>query len=335
MRTLAIAILLILNSIFAHSCTTFVLKTDSELIFGRNLDWVSDNGLVVANKRNIQKSSLVFPPDLPTKWTSKYGSITFNQFGKELPFGGINETGLVIEIMLVPGDYPEFDNRTAINELQWIQYQLDNCETIEEVIASDGKIRISKIDKNIHFLVCDRFGNVAVIEFDKKGMIAYKGSDLPIPVLENDPYSESLNRNTAKENCRFNTAARLVERYNAKPQTSAIEYSFNILDKVALDGAWSIVYDVKNMEVQFKTASFRTIRKIRIHDFDFECEEKSKIYDMKLTDKGYINTLFIPYSGELNRRKFDDAIFRNGIQLPQAILNEFYVINTTCICSKE
>jgi len=36
------------------------------------------------------------------------------------------ETILVIEIMCADVSYPEFDDRPAVNELQWIQYQLDN-----------------------------------------------------------------------------------------------------------------------------------------------------------------------------------------------------------------
>jgi penicillin V acylase-like amidase (Ntn superfamily) len=332
MKTLITICLLTLNSVIAYSCTTFVLKNDNSLVFGRNLDWVSDNGVIVVNKRNIQKTSLVFPPEKSTTWTSKYGSITFNQFGKELPFGGINEKGLVVEIMLVSGNYPDFDKRTAINELQWIQYQLDNAETIEDIIESDNKIRISKIDQNLHFLICDNSGNVAVIEFDKKGMHVYKGADLPIPVLENDLYSRSLEKNKAKEDCRFRTASNMLEQYYIKPNSPAVDYSFNILDKVALDGSWSIIYDIKNMEIHFKTSSDKTLKKIRINDFDFNCKEVSKLYDLARKDKEYINMYFTNYSSELNNNKLDAAIKSNGIQLPKDVLNQFYNYNKTCNC---
>ena len=163
MKILTITLFILLNSFLTLSCTTFVLKNDSSLVFGRNLDWVSDNGVIVVNKRNMTKTSLVFSPEKATHWTSKFGSVTFNQFGQEFPFGGINEKGLVVEIMVVAGQYPKFDKRTAINELQWVQFQLDNSRTIEEVIASDKNIRISVIDQNLHFLICDSFGNIAVI----------------------------------------------------------------------------------------------------------------------------------------------------------------------------
>jgi choloylglycine hydrolase len=162
MKLLFFSILLSLKVSTGFSCTTFVLKNDSTLLFGRNLDWVSDDGIAVVNKRNVEKTALVLPPSRPMEWTSKYGSLTFNQFGKEFPFGGINEKGLVVEIMLVKTEYPEADKRAAVNELQWVQYQLDCSKSVEEVIKSDSFLRISKIRQNLHFLICDSAGNTAV-----------------------------------------------------------------------------------------------------------------------------------------------------------------------------
>ncbi len=36
---------------------------------------------------------------LQVHWTAVYGSISFNQYGKEFPTGGMNEKGLVVELM--------------------------------------------------------------------------------------------------------------------------------------------------------------------------------------------------------------------------------------------
>ncbi len=96
------------------------------------------------NKRNVTKTAAAFPPEKPITWTSKYGNITFNQMGREFPYGGINEAGLVIEQMwLDKTRYPVSDNRYGLSELQWIQYQLDNSATINDVIASDTLVRVS------------------------------------------------------------------------------------------------------------------------------------------------------------------------------------------------
>lgn len=177
MKKIVVIFILLLHSIQAFSCTTFVLKDSGKFVFGRNLDWFSDNGLVLVNKRGVKKTSLIFPPEKTTRWTSRYGSISFNQFGKELPFGGVNEKGLIVEVMLVDGSYPDYDQRTAVNELQWVQYQLDNSSTVDEVIETDEFIRIRKVNQNLHYLVCNRSGETAVIEFGADGMTVYRGDD--------------------------------------------------------------------------------------------------------------------------------------------------------------
>ena len=159
----------------------------------------------------------------PLEWIAKYGSVTFNQFGKEFPYGGINEKGLVIEIMVAKADYENFDNRKAINELQWIQYQLDNAKSIDEVISSKSKLRISPIDQELHFLICDSGGNVAAIEFRNGAMVVYRNNHLPIEVLENDLYSKSLEKHRKNIECRFSTATNMINNYRAEIDGSIID----------------------------------------------------------------------------------------------------------------
>ena len=127
-------------------------------------------------------------------WVSKYGSITFNQYGKEFPTGGMNEKGLVVELMwLDETQYPAPDSRPAISVLQWIQYQLDNCATVEEILATDKILRIATVGTTpLHYLVTDKQGNAATIEFLNGRLIVHKGKDLSVPVLTNNTYQESV-----------------------------------------------------------------------------------------------------------------------------------------------
>jgi choloylglycine hydrolase len=83
--------------------------------------------------------------------------------------------------------YPESDDRPVLGVLQWIQYQLDNNATIEEVIATDAKIRISPNNPPLHYLIADASGNAATIEFFNGKIVVHKGKDLPFPVLTNNP----------------------------------------------------------------------------------------------------------------------------------------------------
>ncbi len=173
------------------ACTTFCLQDDNDLAFGRNYDWHLDHGLVIVNKRNVAKRALLLDPgDKPAKWVSKYGSVTFNQYGRELPCGGMNEAGLVLETMWLTGaKYPDRDGRPAV--MAWVQYQLDTCSTIEEVIASDKQVRVTSITPMpLHFFGCDRQGNTATFEFLGGELVCHTGESLPVKVLTNDTYDK-------------------------------------------------------------------------------------------------------------------------------------------------
>ena len=321
----------LLNIYTAFSCTTFVLKDKSTLIFGRNLDWVSDNGLVVINKRNTKKTALVFPPEIPATWTSKYGSVTFNQFGKEFPYGGINEKGLVIEIMRSDAEYPAPDNRPALNELQWIQYQLDNSETLDDVIANDNNVRIKAVKQQLHFLVCDKNGNTAVLEFKDGKLKVFKDETLPLPILANSYYPNDVKKYEQNVSCRFTKVANHLNTYKANPG-NPVDYSFKILNDVALDGSWSIVYDIKHMTIHFKSHSKQTIKTFSMDSFDFDCDTDVMALPINTPYKSKVDTYFKPYNHELNTKIMKDAMRTNQIHLPQHILDVFYGYAKTVYC---
>jgi len=288
------------------------------MIFGRNYDWITDAGMVCTNLKGLSKTSLATENGGTISWISKYGSITFNQYGKEFPTGGMNEKGLVVELMwLDETKYPPADTRPAIGVLQWIQYQLDNYTTIDEVIATDKKLRISPTGTTpLHYLIADANGNAATIEFLNGKMVVHKGNDLIVPVLTNNIYDESVkayknsssNGNNSLE--RFSEACSMINKLNADGITKPIsEFAFDILGEVAQGDftKWSIVYDLKNKSIQFKTNRFKQIKTVSFSAFDFNCTAKSKARDMNQAGSGIINKLFLDYNATLNKRIVETA----------------------------
>ena len=120
----ALAVLVLLPC-EARACSTFCLERGGsrvgetrEVVFGKNYDFGIGYGMLVVNKRGVAKTSLVDAPNRPATWTSRYGSLTFNQFGREFPMGGMNEAGLAVELMwLDAARYPELDSRPALGVL--------------------------------------------------------------------------------------------------------------------------------------------------------------------------------------------------------------------------
>ncbi len=296
------------------------------MIFGRNYDWVTDAGMVCTNLKGLSKTSMKTQDGETISWVSEYGSITFNQYGKEFPTGGMNEKGLVVELMwLDETKYPAADNRPAIGVLQWIQYQLDNCSTIDEVIATDKKLRIATIGTTpLHYLIADAKGNAATIEFLDGKMVTHKGNDLPLPVLTNSVYDESVKsyKNSSPSGNgnsfafgnnsldRFGDACSMIQQFKAGNNNKpVIDYAFDILAEVAQGNStkWSIVYDITNKTIQFRTNRFNQVKSFNFSAFDFNCNSVSKVWDMNQAATGNINTRFENFSTDINRRIVETA----------------------------
>ena len=177
-----------------------MLKSGINVIAGHNLDKGKHaHGTVFINKRGINKqgkswTELAYNKSVPNpkiEWTSKYGSVTFNRFCRDFPDGGMNEAGLFIEEMSLAGtSWPVDDSKPKIFMCLWMQYALDNFESIEQVVQSAHDFSIE--GWSWHFFTADSNGNAAVIEFLDEKVVIYKGDDLPIPVLANTKYEKEL-----------------------------------------------------------------------------------------------------------------------------------------------
>lgn len=297
------------NSV-VRACTTFCYADGGTLVFGRNYDWNIGDGMVIVNKRSVSKRALVDPT--PASWTSQYGSVTFNQYGREFPMGGMNEKGLVVELMwLDEARYPAGDGRGALPTLQWIQYQLDNCATVKDVLLTDRLVRIAfNGSAKIHFLVADATGDVATVEFLHGLMVAHRGNHLEYPVLTNDTYDRSadyakkVGKRTGKSPVssldRFARAAS-YER-NATSPDQAVQHAFAMLDDVAQGDytQWSIVYDIKEHRVYFRTRVARNIRYMNLNGLAFECISPVGVLDVNAPLSGDVAGELKPYSADAN-----------------------------------
>jgi len=322
---LVLLVLFLPQGSLVDACTTFCINDGESLVFGRNYDWSIGVGLVMVNRSGIVKSALIPPTDVPAQWVSKYGNITFNQYGRGLPMGGMNEKGLVVEQMwLQETKYPEPDDRGALRELTWIQYQLDNCETVDEVIATDSEVRITQESVPIHFLICDARGETAVIEFLEGKMVAHRGEDLSFTALANSTYENSVRYlksckgfggekviadDSVSSLDRFAKAARGVVRYDAAEQGGAVARAFGILEEVSQGRAtrWSIVYDVKNRAILFRTGKSPKIKILNLDEFDFGCQAPCRVLDIDCDATGVVHDRFVDYSVELNETLIYDA----------------------------
>lgn len=296
----------------AEACTTFCLRDGGRILFGKNYDWQVEDGLLVVNQRGLARTAADIAGDKPASWVSRYGSVTFNQYGRDFPSGGMNEAGLVIELMWLDGvRYPTPDRRPAVDVLQWIQYNLDRHATVAEVLAADQKVRIAS-EVPLHYLVADRKGQVATIEFLDGRLVAHTGKDLPVAALTNSTYRQSeAFRQSAKERGtlppgpgsleRFARAADRVAKFEGR-KGDAVAYAFETLDQVAQGSftKWSIVYEIDRGKIHFRTQSHRPIRTLSLAGLDFACGHPVRVLSLGKKVEGDVARHLVPYTREIN-----------------------------------
>ena len=321
------------------ACSSFLLKKDGSVIAGRNLDSSKFTpGVVVINHRGIWKESrswneLAYGRSVPNahlSWVSKYGSITFNTFCRDFVDGGMNEAGLFIqEMSLVENKYPENPAMPRFFMMLWMQYILDNFESVDQVVASAREVVID--GWNWHFFAADAEGNTAAIEFvDGRPVLTY-GEAMPITVLCNETYEKEMDLLKTYQGFggetqvvlkdagitrdpdapfvdeRFVNAATLI-KMSDDSQMLPLDYGMKVLDEMAWEGTqWSYVCDLTKKTVRFRTKDSPEIKELRFSDFTFDAADPTLMLDIHAT--GDIEPgSFSPYSLENNRASLEKKI---------------------------
>lgn len=265
----------------AYPCSSFVLKRDKTVLLGKNFDWTFDRGYIIKNPRNTTKVAYFTHSGIPAGWTSKYGSITFNQNGKEMPYGGMNEKGLVVEMLwLEDTRFNITEDKTYLNELEWIQYQLDNFQTVDEVIAHVEDLKIYPVKGKIHYILADAYGKSVIIEYlDGKPQIYEKEANTcqaitNKSVVFSEKYKDNL-QNIPRKNTSEIYRYHQLEKQLQNPGDFSEKTAFQMLKNVSISKGdfktvWSTVYNIQSKSISFFSHKHKKIKQINLNHIDFE-----------------------------------------------------------------
>jgi choloylglycine hydrolase len=308
-----------------QSCSTFMLAAEGTLLVGHNLDEGFEvPGQITVNPRGLAKQNVSWEDlkiggkgSIPRlRWVSKYGSITYNTVGREFIDGGMNEVGLYVgEMTLLGSVYPSDPKLPAFYHHQWMQYLLDSFATVPEVLDSLAGARPDG-HCQWHFLVADRAGRAAVIEFLDGRAVVHTGAHLPITVLGNLAYDDEMKALTEFEGFggakkvdfadrengrRFVWGAKMLRDFGARAPAEAVPYAFSILaqlDKGATK--WSLVFDIPGGRVSWRTNKARDIRFADLASFDLSCGTPALVLDIHGDASGDVANRFTPYNDTEN-----------------------------------
>ncbi len=222
------------------ACSGLQYRCAGHVYLAKNHDFMMGEGLLIVNPRGTLKA--VRDSQAPLEWRSTFGSVTYNQFGQEHPIGGMNEAGLVVEVLwLEQAQFPPEDARPDIGTLQWVQYQLDTADSVAAVIASDERLRIFDPHGKVHYFITDATGDVAVIEWIGGQRIVHRDRHLPVRAVANDPYALALQcledrvdpaeaqRRHVVSHDRFTSLAEVLQQI---PAGDGVAFGFSALDRV-------------------------------------------------------------------------------------------------------
>lgn len=311
------------------ACTTFLLGQSPSSVIGKSYDWDLGQGLVMVNKRGVAKQSLpLAATDKPLRWLSKYASVTFNQYGRELPNGGMNQAGLVVEIMwLDSSQYPPPDARPALTELQVIQWWLDSFASTAELTAHASDVRVSNAYGRVHYLVCDATGSCAAVEYLGGNLVITPG----VKALANHSYADSK-AYLAKHQGLLPPGSGSLERFTrastlaSAPKGDLTAQAFSILDRVRQDGRsrsqWNIVYQPGARRIWFRTRAEPRIKRVDLSAFDSSCVSPVETLDIDAGREGDVHAAFVRYDEAANARLVHRSLDPIADKLPPGTIEQ-------------
>ena len=191
--------MLLMSHTSVDACTALHLTaTDGGVVVGRTMEFGTDtksDAVVVPAGTRLTSS-------LPDKskgihYTTKYGIVGNNFMKKHMVVDGMNEKGLYIGALYLPGyaSYPEGTPENAAKSMapeDYVAWLLGNFSTVAEVKENYNKvILVQNPQKEIggqsfpgHFLVTDSSGASVVIEPTDNTLKLF---DNPLGVLTNSP----------------------------------------------------------------------------------------------------------------------------------------------------
>lgn len=308
----------------AYPCSSFVLKNGKTVLLGKNFDWTFDQGYVIKNLKNTAKVAYYTHTGTPASWVSKYGSITFNQNGKEMPYGGMNEEGLVVEMLwLEDTRFNISEERAYLNELEWIQYQLDNFRTVDEVIAHIENLKIYPIKGKIHYILADTQGKSVIIEYlDGKPRIYEKEANscqaiTNRSVVFSEKYIDHLQdvpKKNTSEIYRYHQLENQIRKLQS-PGDFSEKMAFQMLKSVSIPKGdfktvWSIVYNLENRTVSFFSHKHKKTKQINLNNIAFERDLSS--FNINQDEEIVLDTKLKPFAEQENFRMVSASLMHLG-----------------------
>ena len=316
----------------ALACSVSLLEANQKVLAARNMDWPEPNGMVVKNLRGIEKTAMLTPDGTsPYTWTSSYGSVTFDLIVETPSYGelsapgcGLNEAGLYAAALFVdPPKYPGAGTKPALSCMEVVRVLLDTCTTVSEALDKFNEFGITEfvvnkdLSADLHWFIVDKQGNCAIVEFPPENLGAISVNYPGRKCMTNEYYGPSyaylaqfqgfggtkpIPSDTDKRTSesRFVRDVYFSEEVMAKGDVTKDD-GFFVMGKVAqTEGTkgsnsptdWTIVYDLKNLDLYWTAIKNGNQRRIDLTRLDFSSSQKAASMDIQSAGTGDVTADF-------------------------------------------
>jgi choloylglycine hydrolase len=182
------------------ACTSFVLKAaDGAAVYGRTMEWGAFDlhSRLVVVPRGHEFTGHTPDGKAGLTWRGRHGAVALDALEKDLLTDGMNEQGLVVGVLYLPGfaEYQPYEPDTAARSLgpgDLASYLLTRFATVDEVRAGLEDVRVVSIPEPalggiappLHWMVAERSGRTIVIEYLEGRLHVFEN---PLRVLTNAP----------------------------------------------------------------------------------------------------------------------------------------------------
>lgn len=309
-------LILLLRVMETWGCSAYFLPNGT---LGKNYDWYVKHGhaAVFVNPRRVFRTAMdLSPPEggKPKEWTSRYGSVTFTQFGNGFPLSGMNEPGLSVEVLQL--DDAEFPlprwEEPYLNEAQFIQFILDTAANVDEAIALLPSIWMVQALSGVHYLIADPSGASAAIEFIGGRTLVHRGAQ----VLTNGPYKDDMQGknnsfsrftdwlpgpNSSRRFARLQAAA--AEKRSVPDSLHEVRIDHGATDAVFFRTQWTLIHHLQDRVIDFSNRGGSRLS-VNLREFDFEKLRGTQVYDIDAHPRNQppidVSSSMMPYHPAFN-----------------------------------
>ena len=194
-----VAIYVITLSSCAIACTDFrITAKDGTVLIARSMEFAANLNSNVRSQPRGKTFTTVTPNGKPgMSWTSQYGYLYFDGMDVDAVIDGMNEKGLSIEALYLPGEtqyqtVPTGKDKQAIPYLLLGNWILGTFSTVEDVrkgienayVFAQKMPTLGDMIFPLHYVVYDKQGQSIVLEFVNGKMHIYTND---VGILTNSP----------------------------------------------------------------------------------------------------------------------------------------------------